>query len=683
MVFLFCSEIIPGKYHTIISMRPSPKSKRSKFTIQNFKKFHFFSTRSHNVRTRPSLFGDEPIANSSSGNFRKLSNNFDGHSSSESTSSFNPFYKSVGSRLSARISRTVKRSQSFDSYFKKLRASSSACSNSKCCSNDSDNDSHTMVDINRNEFEHINKNDTIFEADEMSIDCDSHLGQGNKLHAQELCKVAQSEVNNNLPQIDEEESFKFEATIIPSQVTTVNEPPKERQMDTYCSTAGNEVSSEEGLIPQIDDSESTNTTSPIEDYTQFSLESKSLPIAASKSTQPAAHSVTSQAPLANSPIETDSTNGTDTHSPVASQTQLATNSTSAVQSLATIRVSSTASETNAKSDLPSDTRQSLRTDLVLPLFDSVVRNENNAIASAALASKHSSLDSELIKDSNCQLSKSRFIDCVDSGNVQSGERSASLSPSASTTPTTTLIVSPQVRSPAISNSVLLDDITTRERIDRIKEERRSQIHQQLSLKGQDPNLSENLSRIPVAFRCGSNYLPEVTNSSDSSPVRLRNKSSVGGHLRTTGWRNSEAAMNDSGNNSSRPSRQVISEYRRSVPNLELKVHNSSALPHSEQSSVTTPSSASSQSSPTSPSKAGTSLERKGSVTSTATPNPIRYRRPPIASPVSVEEGSGKAAPSSRAKIAVIPLRTINKRQRINDPKTLALMFEQQNSADNV
>src|SRR5699024_10108792 len=131
------------------------------------------------------------------------------HSPSDSTSHFNPFHKSSRNRLVGQ-SKSVKRSQSFDSYFKKLRTSSSGCSNNNCCSDGSNDGNHTMVDINRNQFELLNKNDTIFEVEEMSIDCDSHLVEANNLQ-DDLDKP--SEVNNNnLPQIDEEEPNKIELT---------------------------------------------------------------------------------------------------------------------------------------------------------------------------------------------------------------------------------------------------------------------------------------------------------------------------------------------------------------------------------------------------------------------------------------------------------------------------------------
>ncbi|KAH9407785.1 Rho GTPase-activating protein 32 [Tyrophagus putrescentiae] len=524
----------------------------------------------HNIRTRPSLFGEEAIINSG-GNFRKLAN-FDGKTSSESTNNFNALHKAVGSRLSARISKSVKRSQSFDSYFKKLRASSSSCSNTKCSSEQSEDGNRTIVDINRNQFEQLSKNDTIFEEEEMSIDCDNLVEEGSKLRG-DLHNNIMSEVNNNLLQIEEE---KLQENAVNTNCSTSSSNDQQQQQQDSTQT--------EELIPtnaQPDDDQHLEQ--------QCSFETKSSLIPTTKS-----------APVHTSPSAADSqlvtvdsaTDGTDTHSPTASTpTQLTTPGSEGQSPLEPVVTPTAAAETDSSSSSSADNPPET----------------------------HKSLDAA--------------------------------------EPTPTAVVLPQAA---------VEDDSARELIERIKEERRNQIRQnflqqlasaQSKTGGEQQQLTSSpSSRIPVANRTGGNHLPEVSNSSDPSPVRLRNKSHC---LSNSAWRNSEATMNDSAHISSVPARQsIIAKYRRSVPNLDSSSTRTSTLSVVEQTR--------------------SSLNKDANV---------KYRRPPIVSSISVDETAGKSPVNSatnRTRITVTPLsRVYNKRQRIIDPKTLAQMFEQQNSPDDV
>ncbi len=685
------SEIIPGKYHTIITLRSSSQSKRPKFNLQSLKKFHFFSTRSHNIRTRPSLFGEEAIINSG-GNFRKLAN-FDGKTSSESTNNFNALHKAVGSRLSARISKSVKRSQSFDSYFKKLRASSSSCSNTKCSSEQSEDGNRTIVDINRNQFEQLSKNDTIFEEEEMSIDCDNLVEEGSKLRG-DLHNNIMSEVNNNLLQIEEE---KLQENAVNTNCSTSSSNDQQQQQQDSTQT--------EELIPtnaQPDDDQHLEQ--------QCSFETKSSLIPTTKS-----------APVHTSPSAADSqlvtvdsaTDGTDTHSPTASTpTQLTTPGSEGQSPLEPVVTPTAAAETDSSSsssaDNPPETHKSL--DAAEPV------NEHNPSLQqqATSASSHSSASSALqINEPSMQYLESQSVN-LDNGNVQSNSNksssrnSSTISSSDSSSPTSTkqpikaaLNVVEPVKTPTavVLPQAAVEDDSARELIERIKEERRNQIRQnflqqlasaQSKTGGEQQQLTSSpSSRIPVANRTGGNHLPEVSNSSDPSPVRLRNKSHC---LSNSAWRNSEATMNDSAHISSVPARQsIIAKYRRSVPNLDVQFQSSDA--RSGDLTLCSPSSESS-------SDSNQLLSPKSSSTRTSTFSVVeqtrsslnkdanvKYRRPPIVSSISVDETAGKSPVNSatnRTRITVTPLsRVYNKRQRIIDPKTLAQMFEQQNSPDDV
>lgn len=637
--------------------------------MQSLKKFHFFSTRSHNIRSRPSLFGDEAIV-SSGGNFRKLTN-FDGKCSSESANSFNVFHKAVSNRLGVGISKSVKRSQSFDSYFKKLRTSSSSCSNTKCSNNESDDGNHTMVDINRNQFEQLSKNDTIFEEEEMSID---NLEAGSKFR--DLHNNI-NEVNNNLFQICEEKPNKIDA----------EKHFKEKDVNTYLTTP----SSDDQQLQLINNhdrlTELNNTNAQLNDRSkenECSFEPKSSLIPETKSTPLNTSQSSSNSQLAEAGSATDDF---DTHSQMDSPTQI-TSSNAANDKVAPLRVSHllTTETDNSICIFSADTDKS----------PSVQVDEPNP--SLHSASEHSSLISAVINEPNVQSNISNvYLESqstnLDNGNVQSScssdSSTHSSSDSSSPTPTTQqstlngttstidLIVCDPVKAPTAVLPSSTDDVNARELIERIKTERRNQIRQnflqQLAQSKSTGNQLSPTSRIPVANRTSGNNLPEVSNSSDASPVRLRNKSHC---FSNSAWRNSEATMNDSTLFSSSVSmKQNTAECRRSVPNLEIQLQSSDS---SESSSETNqflflkP-----------PIPGATSAEQTGSLNKSAN---VKYRRPPVLSSISVEENTTKSAANpNRTRITVTPLsRVYNKRQRIIvDPKTLAQMFEQQNSTDDV
>lgn len=153
--FIFYSVIVPGKYHTIIANIPTNKNvKRSKFNI-NLKKFHFFTARNRSESSRPSLFcnGDDSCkVDSIYSTGAQSSNNFVGNSGQKTTDG-----------------KLVKRSHSFDSYFKKLRTS---CTNDDACNNNNNdskisNECDNLKDTNSPKTDL--KNDTIFEVEESML----------------------------------------------------------------------------------------------------------------------------------------------------------------------------------------------------------------------------------------------------------------------------------------------------------------------------------------------------------------------------------------------------------------------------------------------------------------------------------------------------------------------------------
>lgn len=655
----FNSEIIPGKYHTIISFRTNPQTKRPKFNLQSLKKFHFFSTRSHNIRSRPSLFGDEEIVNGG-GNFRKLTN-FDGKSSSESANNFNVFHKSISNRLGVRISKSVKRSQSFDSYFKKLRASSSSCSNTKCSSDESEDGNHTMVDINRNQFDQLGKNDTIFEEEEMSID---NLEDASKFRGD---SHNINEVNNNLFQISEEKPEKPE-NLTSVDVISTDKSLQEKDSNTDLTRQSSDDPKQLQLINDKDRlTELIIPNAQLIDHSneqECSLEPKSSLIPATKSTPLNTSQSSSNSQLVKAGSTTDDT---DTHSQMATPTQITYSNCSTNDKVPSLPHLLTAETDNSICIGSADMDKS----------PDVQKNEPNAFLQSASA--HSSLNLALINEPSVQYLESQSSN-LGNGNVQSSSSrsSSDSSSSSSSSPTpskqqttlsgTTLTTALIIHDPIKVTTALppaTGDVSARELIERIKTERRNQIRQNFlqqlaQSKSTDKQLSPT-SRIPVANRTSGSNLPEVSNSSDASPVRLRDKSHC---FSNAAWRNSEATMNDSTLFSSSASiRQNIAECRRSVPNLDIQLL-------SNDSSAT--------------------IRKPPFPEQTESPNKsanVKYRRPPpVLSSISVEEKTTKSAASpNRTRITVTPLsRVYNKRQRIFvDPKTLAQMFEQQKSSDDV
>ncbi|KAJ6223552.1 hypothetical protein RDWZM_002097 [Blomia tropicalis] len=745
-------EIIPGKYHTIISTRPSVQSKRSKFNIQNWKKFHFFSTRSHNNRSRPSLFGDDKHCVNVSGTFRKLNSNFDG-TSSESTNNFNPYLKPGNNRFSIRSGKSVKRSQSFDSYFKKLRANISNnnnnnnvtnCMNKTCIGNeDPFEDEHDVddVDINRNKFTH-NKNDTIFEVEEMAIDCDNHLPQNpisnidevNKLESDLMSNDKKPELgnNNHSPMIDTVDTITtefgggdqctkgdimkqlVEATQL---VTSFDQSNQVQQMDTNCSVSNCEMDLPNGRDTKasitIDDRQCSlgsrfeNDIRPSSSSTESASTSTSPTLSDGQST-----STRTSCELIDTHHNHHSSIHPQPHSPSLSSTSSATSehhSTETTCSDVRSPILPVCSIENGNECSPTRTTPSPSTEIAV---NPELATDNCLIGSAELhhnpsssasspshtiqsCSTHSSLNSLPINESNLAAHSNE----LDDDNVQSIDNnestktsSSEISISTSTPPPTTEVATIWTISP---NSTFRDsmfkfnDLSERERIERIKQERRSQIRQNFvqHMKSNDPTPP---SRIPVSLRSNASALPEISNSSDSSPIRMRPKPVFNNYRNQ--WRNSDASMVDQTNvsvntNSVNANKPNITEYRRSVPNLEAQIQTINTRYNRNIEPINSTTTTKSDKMSPINNNISVSLQRTGSLT-----NSVKLRRPKVTQSISVQEGTtmnnsnGGSGVSStmRTKIAVTPLRTINtKRQRVIDPKMLAQMFEQQNAVDKV
>lgn len=746
-------EIIPGKYHTIISTRPSVQSKRSKFNIQNWKKFHFFSTRSHNNRSRPSLFGDDKHCVNVSGTFRKLNSNFDG-TSSESTNNFNPYLKPGNNRFSIRSGKSVKRSQSFDSYFKKLRANISNnnnnnnvtnCMNKTCIGNeDPFEDEHDVddVDINRNKFTH-NKNDTIFEVEEMAIDCDNHLPQNpisnidevNKLESDLMSNDKKPELgnNNHSPMIDTVDTITtefgggdqctkgdimkqlVEATQL---VTSFDQSNQVQQMDTNCSVSNCEMDLPNGRNTKasitIDDRQCSlgsrfeNDIRPSSSSTESASTSTSPTLSDGQST-----STRTSCELIDTHHNHHSPIHPQPHSPSLSSTSSATSehhSTETTCSDVRSPILPVCSIENGNECSPTRTTPSPSTEIAVNpelatdncLIGSAELHHNPSSSSASSpshtiqsCSTHSSLNSLPINESNLAAHSNE----LDDDNVQSIDNnestktsSSEISISTSTPPPTTEVATIWTISP---NSTFRDsmfkfnDLSERERIERIKQERRSQIRQNFvqHMKSNDPTPP---SRIPVSLRSNASALPEISNSSDSSPIRMRPKPVFNNYRNQ--WRNSDASMVDQTNvsvntNSVNANKPNITEYRRSVPNLEAQIQTINTRYNRNIEPINSTTTTKSDKMSPINNNISVSLQRTGSLT-----NSVKLRRPKVTQSISVQEGTtmnnsnGGSGVSStmRTKIAVTPLRTINtKRQRVIDPKMLAQMFEQQNAVDKV
>ncbi|KAF7490288.1 GTPase-activating protein CdGAPr [Sarcoptes scabiei] len=105
-------EIIPGKYHTIISNRPS-QTKRSKFNLPNFKFHNLFASRN----PTENRFACRPLRPLQKNDLISHSKN-DCNLKSTNLKKYSDFH----SRIICSTNKPVKRSESFDSYFKKLKA---------------------------------------------------------------------------------------------------------------------------------------------------------------------------------------------------------------------------------------------------------------------------------------------------------------------------------------------------------------------------------------------------------------------------------------------------------------------------------------------------------------------------------------------------------------------------------
>lgn len=198
-------EIVPGKFHTIISCRPS-QSKRSKFNLQNFKFQNLFTTRaspSNSVRYRSSPH--HPLQHR-----RTVSTGCDDEKSIKNRHSAGNMKKHIDMTINESLLNTchsmkhtasfqskilcfvnnnkpVKRSHSFDSYFKKMKTGDINRPRQHIThgrqqpdddNNNTINNDHVgkmvIADTTASEHHHRIADETIFEDDEKlaSNDCD-------------------------------------------------------------------------------------------------------------------------------------------------------------------------------------------------------------------------------------------------------------------------------------------------------------------------------------------------------------------------------------------------------------------------------------------------------------------------------------------------------------------------------
>ncbi|OTF71494.1 CDC42 GTPase-activating protein-like protein, partial [Euroglyphus maynei] len=193
-------EIVPGKFHTIISCRPS-QLKRSKFNLQNFKFHNLFTTRtspSNSVRYRSpphlSLQHRRTVSNGfdvekfiknrpSSGDMKKSID----MTTNESLLNPCPSMKHTASFQSKILcfgnNKQVKRSHSFDSYFKKMKTGDFTHLHHHITTNGRRHDDDNNNTINNNhgghdttDSEHPRRitDETIFEDDEKSASNDCY-----------------------------------------------------------------------------------------------------------------------------------------------------------------------------------------------------------------------------------------------------------------------------------------------------------------------------------------------------------------------------------------------------------------------------------------------------------------------------------------------------------------------------
>lgn len=208
---------MPGKYHTVIDYpQAHPHHKRSKFTLPALRKLQFFSTRSHNVgqplRRRPSLF------NQTNGGtiFRKNSvYEFSGrHEEREDTA--------------AHKAKSVKRSQSFDSYFKKRRMNKEGendDNNNNCQTEDENNEAneHKLRDMKREDYRQ-RATDTILEMDECREEMINTMESPSSSHKPTM-EIMDNFKNETLSQIDQIRIEHTQAAIDGEDHKTLNKSP--------------------------------------------------------------------------------------------------------------------------------------------------------------------------------------------------------------------------------------------------------------------------------------------------------------------------------------------------------------------------------------------------------------------------------------------------------------------------